>query len=155
MPSPFPGMDPYLEHPALWPGVHLSLIVALQSALGPKLRPKYYVAIEERVYVAEPADGELLGVPDAIVIGARPRSDSPNGAEGYPSSPSGDGHEQDEQRPGVLTVELPIPDRVREAYLEVRVPASHEVVTVVELLSPSNKRPGEGRQQYEAKRAKT
>ncbi|MEO0458988.1 MAG: DUF4058 family protein [Cyanobacteria bacterium P01_A01_bin.114] len=21
MPSPFPGMDPYLEHPEIWPGV--------------------------------------------------------------------------------------------------------------------------------------
>ena len=35
--SPFPGMDPYLEHPALWPGVHQSLITYLRDALVPDL----------------------------------------------------------------------------------------------------------------------
>lgn len=39
-----------------------------------------------------------------------------------------------------------------EAYLEVREAATHRVVTAVELLSPKNKQPGPGRQQYEAKR---
>jgi hypothetical protein len=29
MPSPFPGMDPYLENPEFWPGVHNRLIVAI------------------------------------------------------------------------------------------------------------------------------
>ena len=49
MPSPFPGMNPYLEHPALWSEVHKRLIVAIADALFPKLRPKYRVAIEERI----------------------------------------------------------------------------------------------------------
>ena len=50
MPSPFPGMDPYLEHPALWPDVHHGLIEALRNALAPLLRPRYRIAVEERVY---------------------------------------------------------------------------------------------------------
>jgi len=50
------------------------------------------------------------------------------------------------------TFELPLPDRVRERYLEIRDTATHEVVTVVELLSPTNKQPGENRHQYERKR---
>ncbi len=50
MPSPFPGMNPYLEHPSLWAGIHHRLITAIANDLGPKLRPKYIVAIEERVY---------------------------------------------------------------------------------------------------------
>ncbi len=50
MPSPFPGMDPYLEHPELWPEVHNRLIVAIADTLAPQLRPKYRVAIEKRVY---------------------------------------------------------------------------------------------------------
>ncbi len=48
MPTPFPGMDPYLEHPSLWPNVHSSLIIALRDELAPQLRPRYYVAVEER-----------------------------------------------------------------------------------------------------------
>jgi hypothetical protein len=47
-----------------------------------------------------------------------------------------------------------IPDVSIERYLEVRDVASGEVVTVVEVLSPSNKRSGEGRDQYLAKRKK-
>ena len=50
MPSPFPGMNPYLEHPALWSKVHKRLIVALADSVAPQLRPKYIVDIEERVY---------------------------------------------------------------------------------------------------------
>lgn len=49
MPSPFPGMDPYLEHPALWPGFHSRVIVGLADLLGPRLRPRYDVEVEERV----------------------------------------------------------------------------------------------------------
>jgi len=51
-----------------------------------------------------------------------------------------------------IPVELPLPDRVRQRYLEVRDATTHEVVTAIEILSPVNKRPGEGREQYERKR---
>ena len=34
MPTPFPGMDPYLERPGLWHEVHTRLIVAIADALG-------------------------------------------------------------------------------------------------------------------------
>ncbi|MBV8886966.1 MAG: DUF4058 family protein [Chroococcidiopsidaceae cyanobacterium CP_BM_RX_35] len=33
MPSPFPGMDPYLEQPALWSSFHSRLIVAIADAI--------------------------------------------------------------------------------------------------------------------------
>jgi Protein of unknown function (DUF4058) len=52
--SPFPGMDPFLEDPFFWHQVHSRLIVALSNELGAKLRPKYYAAIETRIYL----DGE-------------------------------------------------------------------------------------------------
>src|SRR5205823_3049838 len=64
MPCPFPGMDPYLEHPTLWPGVHNGLLAALQLALAPQLRPRYYIALEERVYVTEPDQRAFIGRPD-------------------------------------------------------------------------------------------
>lgn len=46
----FPGMDPYLERPQLWTGVHSRLIVYLADQLEPLLRPRYVSAVEERVY---------------------------------------------------------------------------------------------------------
>jgi Protein of unknown function (DUF4058) len=51
MRSPFPGMDPFLEDSFFWPQVHSRLIVALSNELGAKLRPKYYAAIETRIYL--------------------------------------------------------------------------------------------------------
>ena len=47
---------------------------------------------------------------------------------------------------------LLMPEVVRQGYLEIRDMATSEVVTVMEVLSPTNKRPGEGRRTYEAKR---
>src|SRR5262245_13800985 len=69
METPFPGMDPYLEHPALWPSVHARLIVALADQLGPKIRPRYVASVEDRVFI-ESADQER--VPDVLVQKASP-----------------------------------------------------------------------------------
>lgn len=55
-------MDPYLERPDLWPDVHNSLITALRNDLAPKLRPDYYLAIEERLYTEA---AEFAGNPDS------------------------------------------------------------------------------------------
>ena len=52
----------------------------------------------------------------------------------------------------LVTVELPLPDEVRESYLEIRSSEGERVITVLEVLSPTNKRPGEGRDQYLRKR---
>ncbi len=41
-------MDPYLEHPSLWPDVHNRLLAALADELGDQLRPAYYARLEER-----------------------------------------------------------------------------------------------------------
>lgn len=140
MRSPFPGMDPYLERPTLWPEVHTRLIVALADFLGLILRPRYRVAVERRTYVSLMAPEELAGLPDVAVIYAE--------AELPPA--------QRREETATLTMpvaaQVPLPEERRERYLEVRELAGGEVVTVIELLSPSNKRPGEGRRQYEKKR---
>ncbi len=71
MPSPFPGMDPYLEDPSRWPDVHHGLIATMCRMLVGQLAPRYLVRVEERVYVsgeedagrsviAEPIELELL-----------------------------------------------------------------------------------------------
>lgn len=93
MPSPFPGMNPYLEHPKLWAGIHLLLIAALTESLAPQLRPKYRVAVEVRMY-------QTSGETSLLVV--------------------------------------------KQGYLEIREVATSEVVTAIELLSPVNKRSGEG-----------
>ncbi len=67
MPSPFPGMNPYLAHPVLWSGVHHRLITAIANDLAPQIRPKYIVAIEERVYQMSGEESLLIGIPDVAV----------------------------------------------------------------------------------------
>lgn len=57
MPSPFPGMNPYLEDLVFWREVHNRLIVALANDLGARLRPKYYSAIETRTYLKDESEG--------------------------------------------------------------------------------------------------
>lgn len=47
-------MDPYLEHPALWPDVRNSLIAAIRDALAPLVAPRYYVGLERRTYLLQP-----------------------------------------------------------------------------------------------------
>ena len=41
MPSPFPGMDPYLEAPDLWPDFQNNLAPEIQGHLNPQVTPKY------------------------------------------------------------------------------------------------------------------
>ncbi|MFQ5612278.1 MAG: DUF4058 family protein [Anaerolineae bacterium] len=138
MPSPFPGMDPYLEQPDLWPEVHARLIVAIADALGPLLRPKYRIAVERRIYKVRLEAKEYLGRPDVAALQAREAQ-----VDYRTSSPA-------LARP--VAVLVPMFEEVRESYLEVRSVPEGEVIAVIEVLSPTNKRPGAGRQQYEQKR---
>jgi hypothetical protein len=140
MRSPFPGMDPYLEHPALWPDVHNSLIAAIRDEVAPLVAPRYYVGLERRAYLLTPDDVAFIGRPDIALI-PRPPYDPP-----LPTEPA-------ESTVGVLEVDVPMNDRVSESFLEVREVGTGLLVTVLELLSPANKLLGEGREQYEAKRA--
>ena len=65
MPSPFPGMDPYLEEPGLWPDVHHGLISQIQAVLNPSIRPTYVARVELRVYLSEEDDpGRKAIIPD-------------------------------------------------------------------------------------------
>ncbi|MBD0386916.1 MAG: DUF4058 family protein [Nostoc sp. C3-bin3] len=141
MTYPFPGMNPYLEDPELWPGVHGRLIVAIADYLSPQLRPKYFVAIEERIYQTTGDDKLLVGIPDVIVQNSQTviNRELPNIAVATPAV-----------QPKTVTV--PMPEIVKERYLEVRKVGTKELVTVIEILSPKNKRMGEGRNAYENKR---
>ena len=53
MPSPFPGMDPYLETPNLWPDVHHGLISEIRAVLNLAVRPRYVVRVALREYISD------------------------------------------------------------------------------------------------------
>ena len=72
MPSPFPGMNPYLEQPAFWSSFHTRLMVAIADTVAPQLRPNYYIEVETRTYQDQEEPEEILvGIPDAAVLAAR------------------------------------------------------------------------------------
>ena len=140
MPSPFPGMNPYLEDPNRWSDFHNRLIVAIAYDLAPKLLPKYQVVTDKRVYEIIATDSLFVGRPDLTVQRRQSPtlSTSSNVAVVTPATQP-------------IQVDLPMLEEVREAYLEVQDATTKEVVTVIEIISPTNKR-GEGRIKYEKKR---
>jgi hypothetical protein len=132
-------MDPWLEHPALWPDVHERLIIAIAEYLGPILRPRYYVAVGIHSYVTTlPIELPQMRYPDVMVVDT-----AYGGAVTAPAIIA-------VAEPVVVNV--PVPEPVEESYLEVREVASGDVITVIEILSPTNKQSGEGRKTYKAKR---
>ena len=67
MRSPFPGMDPYLEDPGGWGGVHDALIALLRERLNRDLGPGYIADGDTRVYVLSP-DEQRWVFPDVSII---------------------------------------------------------------------------------------
>jgi hypothetical protein len=128
-------MDPWIEQASIWPDVHQRLITYAGDALQACVGPAYFVAIGARVYLET---AEAAGFyPDVSVVEA-PVKDA--------NAPR---IQADADQPTVLMVE---PVERREAFLEIRDAAIQgNVVTVLEVLSPSNKRPGPGRELYLAK----
>lgn len=136
MASPFSGMDPYLENSHSWFDVHHRLITALAISLTPQLLPKYQVLIEKRIYQTTETDSILVGIPDAAMQRPKKNNNNANVAVCSPST-----------TPPMIT-------EVGQGHLEIREVTTSEVVTAVEVLSPTNKRPGRGRTKYETKRQK-
>ena len=140
MPSPFPGMDPYLESPQVWPDFHSRFINVMSEQLVPLVRPRYSVRIEERVYLEfEPEGREGPIRPDLTLSDRGDGSAAPAPRSSTTAVP--------------VKVAVVVPDEVREVALVIRHLELQRVVTVVELLSPSNKRSRSvGRDTYLEKR---
>lgn len=139
MPSPFPGMDPYVEASDRWGGFHLCMVTAMRAQLNVGLPQRFvadvgeYVWIQERharkrrralapdVYVAEQVGrGQSATV---VAVAAAPR-----------------------------TIELPTVERKKRGYVRIVDRETRLVVTAIELLSPANKAAGDDREAYLRKR---
>jgi hypothetical protein len=143
MPSPFPGMDPYIEAQVNWQDFHNSLIVRICDALGDVLPDHYVARTDERVELV--GFGEESWIKSDVAVARRPEG------------PAGPGMATTSA--GIATIEpvtLPVRavefEEVRQTWLEVRSVPDYELITVVEVLSPSNKI-GSSRAEYLAKRA--
>ena len=134
-------MDPYLEHPTIWPDVHNSLITAIRDAIAPQVAPKYYVGLERRAYLLTPEDVVFIGRPDIAIVPRSPRLNP------YETPVSSGGASS-----AVMDVGLMMDDQIEQSYLEVREVKTGLLVTVLEILSPVNKLHVDGRKQYEEKR---
>jgi hypothetical protein len=138
-------MDPWLERRGIWEQVHTDLIVSIRRFLTPLLRPRYHVGIEERTYLAIlPPDEQSTGIPD-VLIAEPTRESGGQRSTAFQSSTA---------RAEPVVAELPVPEAVKDRYLEIRTVPEQQVITVIEILSPGNKLAGEGREQYERKRFK-
>jgi hypothetical protein len=136
MPSPFPGMDPYLEDAELFPDLHDALITHIKEALMPGLPPAYYAVTGSRIWV-EPARRRVG--PDVRIHrknGGTARAVASNGGAAVLTEPV------------IVTVRH---DEVRETFVEIYAGRGKKrrLVTSIEVLSPTNKTPGEqGRDLY-------
>jgi len=134
MPSPFPGMDPYLED-SLWREVHTYLITAIANELNTHLPEGYRATVEQATYIATAS----AGTPDVTVLGD-------------PNQPMTQGSSILSAVIAPVQVELPEPEEVIDRWLEVKQVSTNQVITAIEILSPTNKVDPRGREYYERKR---
>ena len=141
MPSPFPGMDPYLESPDWFPNLHHDLIFCIKRALQSRLPRSYYAQSNQRVWLEY---SRRYAEPDLEIVrsGKGPRQRSRGGAAVAEYPPA---------EPVVVSVETIEHGPFQESFVEIRRRTGKEVrlVTSLEVLSPSNKTVGNpGREQY-------
>ena len=141
MPSPFPGMDPFLERSGAWKRVHSCFPMATLEQVTPALPDGYYATPEVDIYIHEPRAEERRRAAE-LDAGVALSGGS------FPGGPTAGG--------GAAVAARPVRRRLPSVYeetvrrVEVRTVDGDEVVTVIELLSPTNKL--QHRDAYETKR---
>lgn len=139
MPSPFPGMDPYLESPVHWPDFHDRFINTLCEVIADTLPEQYFARIREDVVLREPDAPTYRIQPDVLVGAEAPERSRPAGGAGTAML-----------EPKTLTNVAHVDPHTEHSIEIIRLPDA-SVVTVVEVLSPANKQ-GDGRGVYTDKR---
>src|SRR6185437_12958037 len=126
MPSPFPGMDPYIES-WIWGDFHLNFISALRAQLNSKLPRRYIANTELFIWREDPIDKDQMSIvgPDAFLA---ERSFAP----------------QKSAASAVATLTPPITTvlsrkETKQRYLRIVDSEERRIVTVIEVLSPANK----------------
>lgn len=141
----FPGMDPYLESPGIWPGFHDALLFCIRESLQQILPDRYYAELQTREEVGIGGfDTARVFYPDLSV------KESPLEASSSASASRARGAAEASVPEHLLIVEE---EPIRVGYLEIReVARGGRLVTLIEVLSPSNKIPGPDREAFERKR---
>jgi hypothetical protein len=141
--GPFPGMDPWLEQS--WGDVHQRVITYASDQLNAGLPESLAARVEERVLVEAPISPDRLFVPDVRVVEFPTRGRPPGAAAGAAvAAPPVAAPPVAEP----LLVDVS-PVEVTEAYIEIRdFGSGGRVVTLIEVVSRSNKARGDGRDQY-------
>jgi hypothetical protein len=146
MPSPFPGMDPYLEAPDVWPDFHDQFASQISRDLNRTLPRPYYARLQMRPEVGIVGLEEARQiVPDVAIVKLR-----------QPPIPAPEASVAVLDRPRTelsASIHLRIPNEpIRHHFVEIRdASRGHALVTLIEMASPSNKRPGPDRRAYEKK----
>lgn len=141
MPSPFPGMDPYLEDPEIWSDFHSNMAPEIQAQLNRLIRPCYIARLVPRVTYEVVEIAQTRGIrPDVGVWQPQPpREGLAEAVATIPPAPV----------ESLVTLDLPL----RLLTVEVRATRTLELVTAIEILSPVNKRLGhEAHRDYQRKR---
>jgi hypothetical protein len=134
-------MDPYLEDPTIWSGVHTSFIVAMMGELNRSMPEGYVACIEEYLWIEDTDNAErtLLGKPDVLIPEPAKHRNGQTSGTAVLTQPTTRGM-------------LPKNKKKKHRYLQIITPSNGRVLTAIELLSPSNKRTGEDRAAYLQKR---
>jgi hypothetical protein len=136
-------MDPFIEMQE-WSDFHATYMTVIREMLTPQVRPRYVVRVERRVYLEQPFGEPEQLIPDVAILERRGIS-----------RPSSAAALLDETTTAIAPVEclLPAVDELHEYFLVLRDRETLRIVTLIELLSPTNKRAdSEGREQYLDKR---
>lgn len=136
--SAFPGMDPYLEG-AIWPNVHHNLASVIQELLAPKIAPKYVVTVDTYTIEDTSPESEVgITYPDVAIL-QQHRLEEPAAPYGAALTMT----EPDVYLTTKFTVRIPV--------IEIKNVEKKRLITVIEILSPVNKRKP-GYQVYHEKR---
>lgn len=138
MPSPFPGMDPYIEQPSLWGDFHNNLASAIQFDLNPEIRPNYFARLIPYVTYETVTIGQVERTyPDVSIF--RPSSRQQSNRPTFGASVAVlDAPMTSQSVESEVEVDFPL----RLHSVEVRSVIDGKLVTVIEILSPVNKKVG-------------
>ncbi len=150
MPSPFTGMDPYIESVGLWDDFHANLIGDITRAIDALLPEKYVARCGERYFIELASPGDLNAKDHRTQSDVAVTAQTPYFGN-LDAAPSQIAVIDD---PHATTMEAYVEAEFRETFIEIKgAKPDRHVVTTIEVLSPSNKRRGSlGYEQYLRKR---